>query len=99
MSACQSVKDDPNLKTPEARLQMLSNKSFYFDFPLYIGLLGTIIGFLLISIFPTGINGGRTVSYSSTVIGILITTFIQKRVSEYRATLVRQNNERNRGEA
>ena len=72
---------------------MLNERSYWFDLPLYGGLGGTVLGFLIISIPGLKFleDGGRIVAYMSTLMGIGATWWIQKRViSPYKTELMEQ---------
>ncbi len=51
------------------RLKQLENADIFFDVPLYIGLFGTISGFLIM-VFST--QSSLVIAYSSTLIGIIL---------------------------
>ena len=61
-------------KSPVEKLQAIANEDILFDLPLYAGLMGTVIGFMLISM---GISGSRDVAYISTVIGIIASALMR----------------------
>ena len=61
--------------TPQMKLDQIKNADILFDLPLYLGLSGTVIGFLLIAWgFP---DGSRTVAYLSTVFGIIVSALMR----------------------
>jgi hypothetical protein len=53
----------------ESKLKMLENIEVYFDLPLYFGLLGTVVSFILITVFP---DAGLMFAYVSTGLGIIV---------------------------
>ena len=68
--ASKSIKriaDDCEL-TSEMKLKRIDNEDVLFDLPLYAGLFGTVLGFLMII---WGIDISRDVAYVSTVLGII----------------------------
>ena len=83
------VLNDRSLTTVEEKLQILKEKSFWFELPLYVGLFGTVFGFLVISFFESLAEVGRVVSYSSTLAGILTTVLINKSVADSRIELLK----------
>ena len=50
------------------KIKLIENEDVLFDFPLYIGLLGTVGGFCLIA---HGFVSSRDAAYISTIIGII----------------------------
>lgn len=56
------------------RLQHLQAIETYFDLPLYFGLLGTVMAFLLIAAFP---SGGLMFGYVSTGLGLLVAVVLR----------------------
>ncbi len=62
--------DEPN----EIKLKLLDSAEIYLDLPVYAGLTGTIIAFILMNIDP---SGSRMVAYSSTMTGIIISAFLR----------------------
>lgn len=81
------VEDSVRMNTPEEKLGLLEEQGFWFDLPLYAGLLGTVVGFLIISFNEAWAQGGRVVSYFSTIAGIMTTALINWRVSKCRISL------------
>ena len=65
------------------KLKLIENEDILFDFPLYIGLLGTVVGFCLIA---HGFMSSRDAAYISTIIGIVFSAamrfFILRRVRQ-----------------
>ena len=55
-------------KSADEKLEAIANEDILFDLPLYAGLMGTVVGFMLISM---GFSFSRDVAYVSTVIGII----------------------------
>ncbi len=56
------------------KIKLIENEDVLFDFPLYIGLLGTVLGFCLIA---HGFVSSRDAAYISTIIGILFSAFMR----------------------
>jgi len=56
------------------RLKQLENADIFFDVPLYIGLFGTISGFLIM-VFST--QSSLVIAYSSTLIGIMLSLMLR----------------------
>jgi len=56
------------------RLKQLENADIFFDVPLYIGLFGTISGFLIM-VFST--QSSLVIAYSSTLIGIILSLLLR----------------------
>ena len=56
------------------RLKELDNADIFFDVPLYIGLFGTISGFLLM-VFST--HSSLVIAYSSTLFGIILSLVLR----------------------
>ena len=68
------------------KIEHLDNLDTYFDLPLYIGLAGSVGGFMLLTFYPTG---GRILAYSSTVVGIFVSLFLKLRLlMPYRQYLI-----------
>lgn len=63
----KSICRNPSLST-EAKLAEIENQDILFDLPLYVGLFGTVLGFILIS---RGWSSSRDAAYISTVVGIV----------------------------
>lgn len=84
------VANDRTFETVQSRLEMLKEKSFWFDLPLYLGLLGTVMGFLIISFLESLAQVGRVVSYCSTIIGIFVSVGIHAKIASFRAKLLRE---------
>lgn len=53
--------------TNSEKLTEIANQDILFDLPLYVGLFGTILGFILIS---HGYSSSRDAAYISTIVGI-----------------------------
>lgn len=62
-----SICTNQNLST-RVKLKFIENEEVLFDLPLYLGLGGTVIGFLMIA---NGFSCSRDVAYVSTVLGII----------------------------
>ena len=93
VGVCESTQQNGVVSRAQDKLAMLKERSYWFDLPLYFGLGGTVLGFLIISI--PGLdwlsNAGRIVAYMSTLLGIGVTWWIQKRViSPYKTRLMEQ---------
>lgn len=70
------------------KLEQLDNIEVYFDLPLYFGLLGTVISFILISVYP---DAGLMFAYTSTAMGIVVSVILRLGyLTPYRKTLIRQ---------
>jgi len=57
----------------EERFMQLEAIEVYFDLPLYLGLLGTVLSFILITIYP---EAGLMFAYVSTGIGIVVSVIL-----------------------
>lgn len=57
----------------EERFSHLDAIEVYFDLPLYLGLLGTVLSFILITIYP---EAGLMFAYVSTGIGIVVSVIL-----------------------
>jgi hypothetical protein len=86
----KGVVEKDSALTIESKLAMLKEKSFWFDLPLYLGLLGTVMGFLIISFLESLAQVGRVVSYCSTIIGIFVSVGIHAKIASFRAKLLRE---------
>lgn len=90
---CASIQENKLVTKAQDKLQMLDESSYWLDLPLYGGLGGTVLGFLIISIpgLESLMVGGRVVAYMSTLLGIGVTWWIQKKVvSPYKTKLMEQ---------
>jgi hypothetical protein len=58
----------------EEKLEQLEHLEIYFDLPLYLGLLGTVISFILIAIYP---DTGLMYAYASTALGIIVSVILR----------------------
>ena len=58
----------------EHRFQQLEAIEIYFDLPLYFGLLGTVISFILITLHP---DAGLMFAYVSTSLGIVVSVILR----------------------
>ena len=56
------------------RIQKLENADLFLDLPLYLGLLGTVASFIIMSFNP---NISRLIAYSSTLVGIIISVILR----------------------
>ena len=56
------------------KLKRIDSAEIFLDLPLYIGLFGTVASFVIISFNP---QASRLVAYSSTLIGIIISTLMR----------------------
>lgn len=57
----------------EERFAHLEAIEVYFDLPLYLGLLGTVLSFILITVYP---EAGLMFAYVSTGIGIVVSVIL-----------------------
>lgn len=90
---CASIRENELVTKAQDKLKMLNESSYWLDLPLYGGLGGTVLGFLIISIpkLEYLMVGGRIVAYMSTLLGIGATWWIQKKVvSPYKTKLMEQ---------
>ena len=59
----------------QVKLKQLENEDVLFDLPLYVGLLGTVLGFLLVA---WGWSfASRIAAYISTIIGIVVSAMMR----------------------
>ena len=58
----------------QVKLRKIENEDVWFDVPLYLGLLGTVLGFLFIA---WEVPVGRDVAYVSTVEGIIASALMR----------------------
>lgn len=58
----------------EVKLARLHNADIFLDLPLYVGLLGTVASFIVMTFNP---QTSRLIAYSSTLIGIIISVFLR----------------------
>ena len=56
------------------KLARLHNADIFLDLPLYVGLLGTVASFIVMTFNP---QTSRLIAYSSTLIGIIISVFLR----------------------
>ena len=56
------------------RLTLLDNAEIFLEVPLYIGLFGTVLAFLVLSLSH---SGSLLIAYSSTLIGILFSLVLR----------------------
>ena len=56
------------------RLKKLDNADLFLDLPLYVGLLGTVASFIVMSFNP---NISRLIAYSSTLVGIIFSVILR----------------------
>jgi hypothetical protein len=68
------IESDLN-SSPLVRFKRLENMDIFFDLPLYFGLGGTILSFILITTF--GIGMARFLAYSSTLVGIIVSVVLR----------------------
>ncbi len=90
---CADIRENKLVTKAQDKLKMLNESSYWLDLPLYGGLGGTVLGFLIISIpkLEFLMVGGRIVAYMSTLLGIGATWWIQKKVvSPYKTKLMEQ---------
>ena len=55
------------------RFSQLEAIEVYFDLPLYLGLLGTVMSFILITVYP---EAGLMFAYVSTGVGIVVSVIL-----------------------
>jgi hypothetical protein len=66
--------------------EMLDTIEVYFDLPLYFGLLGTVLSFVLITLFP---DAGLMFAYVSTALGIVVSVILRlSYLTPYRQELI-----------
>ena len=58
----------------DVKLARLRNADIFLDLPLYVGLLGTVASFIVMSFNP---QTSRLIAYSSTLIGIIISVMLR----------------------
>ena len=58
----------------DVKLARLNNADIFLDLPLYVGLLGTVASFIIMTFNP---QTSRLIAYSSTLIGIVISVFLR----------------------
>jgi hypothetical protein len=58
----------------DVKLARLNNADIFLDLPLYVGLLGTVASFIVMTFNP---QTSRLIAYSSTLIGIIISVFLR----------------------
>lgn len=58
----------------DEKLQQLEAIDVYFDLPLYFGLLGSVLSFILITIYP---DAGLMFAYASTAMGIMVSVILR----------------------
>lgn len=63
-----------SVDTVKLRLKQLDNADIFFDVPLYIGLFGTISGFLVM-VFSN--QSSLVIAYSSTLFGIVLSLILR----------------------
>ncbi len=61
-------------ESPALKLVRLEGSEIFFDVPLYVGLFGTILAFLVMSYSP---QSSRLIAYSSTLIGIIFSLVLR----------------------
>lgn len=59
---------------PKLQLTLLENAEIFLEVPLYIGLFGTVLAFLVLSLSH---SGSLLIAYSSTLIGILFSLVLR----------------------
>lgn len=70
----------------DVQCELLETIEVYFDLPLYFGLLGTVLAFVLITLFP---DAGLMFAYVSTALGILISVLLRlSYLTPYRQELI-----------
>ena len=74
----------------ESKMKLLENIDVYFDLPLYFGLLGTVLSFILITVFP---DAGLMFAYVSTGCGIIVSISLRLMyLTPYRQLLIENEN-------
>ncbi len=58
----------------DVKLARLHNADIFLDLPLYVGLLGTVAAFIVMSFNP---HTSRLIAYSSTLVGIIISVLLR----------------------
>ncbi|MCF7849762.1 MAG: hypothetical protein K9M45_13005 [Kiritimatiellales bacterium] len=72
----------------EHRFQQLEAIEIYFDLPLYFGLLGTVMSFILITLHP---DAGLMFAYVSTALGIVVSVILRlSYLTPYKQDLIAQ---------
>ena len=70
----------------DEQLEQLDAIDVYFDLPLYFGLLGTVLAFVLVTIFP---DAGLMFAYVSTALGIVMAVILRlSYLTPYRQELI-----------
>lgn len=83
------IKRASDMKTQE-RFQQLDAIEVYFDLPLYFGLLGTVLSFVVITLFP---DAGLMFAYVSTALGIMVSVVLRVGyLTPYRQDLISRSN-------
>ncbi len=78
----------------DLKLKRLENADIFLDLPLYIGLFGTVVSFIIITFSP---QMGRLIAYSSTIIGIIISVILRTTMLfPYRQQLITKRDEESR---
>ena len=87
VAADRKIRSIRNSASPDAeKMQLLDNADIFFDLPLYFGLLGTVLSFILITVFP---DAGLMFAYVSTALGIILSVFVRIRLfTPYRQSLI-----------
>ena len=70
----KELKEVSKTRQLEHQSKMLDNAEFYFDLPIYLGLCGTVIAFILMTFDP---SGSRLIAYSTTASGILLSAYMR----------------------
>jgi len=65
---------DKSNDSVDVKLARLNNADIFLDLPLYVGLLGTVASFIIMTFNP---QTSRLIAYSSTLIGIIISVFLR----------------------
>lgn len=69
----RSICNDFQMSQSEKLLE-IENQDILFDLPLYVGLFGTVLGFILIS---HEYSSSRDAAYISTVVGIIVSAMMR----------------------
>ena len=56
------------------KLELLESIDIYFDLPLYLGLLGSVGSFIMVTFFP---DAGLMFAYASTAMGIIVSVILR----------------------
>ncbi len=90
MAACRRLKAIKGMTgSAGEKIRQLENCEVYFDLPLYFGLLGTVLSFILITVFP---DAGLMFAYVSTGFGIIVSVTLRLvYLTPYRQQLIQED--------